>query len=149
MSAQEQPTIDAAFTVCPKCGGTIPQGDKCVLCAKVKPKRRQHSSRWKPVTPRSTVRSAIRLLWLRSRERQEVLKRARYTCGRCGTKASKALGKEVKVEVHHKDGIQNWEKLIEAFYEFLLVSPEHLECLCDACHSAEHTVDPDEGGDAT
>lgn len=143
-TSQSTASDNGAFVTCEKCGGTIPAGERCVLCAKVKPKRKKRSSRCKPVTPRSKVRSAIRLLWLHSREHGEKMKQAYYTCERCGVKASKAQGREIKVEVHHKNGIQNWERLLDAFYEFLLVSPDKLECLCDACHAAEHTHDPDE-----
>ena len=65
-----------------------------------------------PNTPRSKVRAALRQLWLRSRERAAALKREKYTCQRCGVKQSKAKGKEQKVEVHHKEGIGNWEIVI-------------------------------------
>ena len=86
-------------------------------------------------TPRSFIRSAIRrYVWLRSRERAKRLKMDGYTCQHCGKKQSKAKGRIVKVEVHHKHGIANWEKLIDIFYECLLVDPENLETLCAECH---------------
>jgi 5-methylcytosine-specific restriction endonuclease McrA len=92
-----------------------------------------------PNTPRSKVRSAIRQLWLRSRERAAALRRDKYTCQRCGRKQSKAKGKEFSVEVHHKKGIANWEALIDAVYQWILVDPEHLETLCKECHENEGT----------
>jgi len=92
----------------------------------------------KPETPRSRVRSAIRQLWLRSRERAKALKDAEYTCGRCGKKQSKAKGKEQKVSVHHKNGIGNWEKVIDVIFEEILCSPDNLEVLCPKCHEEEH-----------
>jgi 5-methylcytosine-specific restriction endonuclease McrA len=94
-------------------------------------------SRRLPNTPRSQIRSAIRRVWLRSRERAAALKRDRYTCQGCLRKQSKARGKEFSVEVHHKKGIANWEKLIDAFFEYVLVDPEHLQTLCKECHKNE------------
>ncbi len=88
-------------------------------------------------TPRSKIRSALRQLWLRSRERAAALKRDKYTCQGCNRKQSKAKGKEFAVEVHHKDGIPNWEAVIDAVYEHILCSPEHLETLCEECHGKE------------
>ena len=86
-----------------------------------------------PTTPRSQVRSAIRRLWLRSRERAAALKRDRYTCQECGKKQSRAKGKEVYVEVHHLNGIE-WEKVIDYIYRHVLVPPSELETNCKDCH---------------
>ena len=88
-------------------------------------------------TPKSQIKSALRQLWLRSRERGAAVKRDGNTCTKCGAKNSRAKGKEVYVEVHHKFGIQNWEAIYEAIYENLLIDPEGLECLCKDCHSKE------------
>ena len=87
-----------------------------------------------PTTPRSKVRAALRQLWLRSRERQAAIKRDRYSCQECGIKQSEAKGREVKVEVHHLDGM-NWEHLIDSVYESgLLCGPKYLQTLCKKCH---------------
>jgi 5-methylcytosine-specific restriction endonuclease McrA len=88
----------------------------------------------KPTTPRSQVRSALRKLWLRSRERQAALKRDGYTCQECGVKQSKAKGREVAVEVDHLDGI-TWENILDYIYRHLLVAPERLETVCKADHA--------------
>jgi len=85
-------------------------------------------------TPNSKIRSALRQLWLRSRERAKRLKIDDYTCQSCGNKQSKAKGKEFKVEVHHKEGVLNWDKLFEAIRQYLLSDPETLETLCPKCH---------------
>jgi 5-methylcytosine-specific restriction endonuclease McrA len=90
-----------------------------------------------PYTPNSQIRTALRRLWLRSRERQSALKRDKYTCCRCGAKQSKAKGREVAVEVHHKDGVPNWEELFITIRMFLLTDPEDLETLCETCHGKE------------
>jgi|GEM_PF-1612286 len=95
-------------------------------------------SRKKPITPRSKVRAALRLLWLRSRERAECLKLDKYCCRGCGIKQSRALGREVFVEVHHQEGVCNWEALIDSVFESLLCSPENLITLCHNCHSKIH-----------
>lgn len=91
-----------------------------------------------PNTPRSKVRAALRQLWLRSRERAAALKREQYTCQRCGAKQSKAKGKEQKVEVHHKQGIGNWEVVIDAIIKEILCDPSNLEVVCPNCHDKEH-----------
>ena len=91
-------------------------------------------SRKLPTTPRSQVRSALRRLWLRSRERQAALKRDCYTCQECKRKQSKAKGREVKVEVHHVEGICDWNLLLDYVFRHLLCEPRLLETLCKECH---------------
>jgi 5-methylcytosine-specific restriction endonuclease McrA len=93
----------------------------------------------KPTTPRSQVRSALRQLWLRSRERAAAIKRDKYTCQECGVKQSKAKGKEVKVEIDHLDGIE-WEQMLDYVYRHLLVSPDKLETVCKGCHAGRTLV---------
>ncbi len=95
-------------------------------------------SRKLPTTPRSRVRAALRQLYLRSRERAARLKLAGNSCERCGVKASKAKGREVGVQVHHREGIAQWEKIIDLIFEQLLVDPSLLEVVCVDCHKAEH-----------
>jgi 5-methylcytosine-specific restriction endonuclease McrA len=90
-----------------------------------------------PTTPRSRVRSALRQVWLRSRERAARLKQDRYTCQVCNRKQSRAKGREFKVQVHHLRGL-NWEHLIDLVFEYLLVHPEGLVTLCEECHEGEH-----------
>lgn len=88
-------------------------------------------------TPRGKVRSSIRMLFLRSRERAKALKDAGYTCACCGVKQSKAKGKEQAVEVHHKEGIGNWEAVINHIFEEILCDPSKLQVLCPDCHKKE------------
>ena len=85
-------------------------------------------------TTNSQITVALRRLWLRSKERSETLKQHKYTCAKCGKKQSKKKGQEVKINVHHKKGINNWEKMIEVIREELLCSTEELEVLCVDCH---------------
>jgi len=87
-----------------------------------------------PNTPRSRIRAALRQLFLRSRERAAALKEAGYRCQRCGVKQSKAKGREVSVEVHHKSGINNWDVLFDAVYRHLL-NKDDMEVLCRECHA--------------
>lgn len=92
-----------------------------------------------PTTPRSQLRSALRKAWLRSRERAAAIKRDRYTCVRCGAKQSRARGREVFVNVHHKVAI-NWDQLLQLIYDSgLMCGPEGLETLCVDCHEKEGT----------
>ena len=93
-----------------------------------------------PTTPRSRVKNALRQVWLRSRERAAAIKATQNHCTRCGAKGSAARGKEVKIQVHHREGICNWEKVIDIVYEEILVPPEKLEVLCVECHEKEHEV---------
>ena len=86
------------------------------------------------VTTKAQIVSNLRLLWLRSKERAKRLKYDNYSCCRCGVKASKAKGREQKVEVHHKRGICNWDDIIEVIRQQLLCDLEHLETLCPDCH---------------
>ena len=87
-------------------------------------------------TPRSRVRAAIRQLWLRSRERAAALKRDNYTCQECGKKQSRARGKEIKVQVHHLNGIE-WEKVTDYVFRHILCDPKELLTLCPDCHKKE------------
>ena len=54
------------------------------------------------ITPNSKIKASLRQLFLRSRERAAAIKRDGYTCQVCGAKQSRAQGREVYVEVHHK-----------------------------------------------
>jgi len=89
-------------------------------------------------TPRSRIIQQLRQLWLRSTERAEALKRDQYTCQHCHVKQSKAKGREQKVEVHHKDGVLNWDQIVDLIRDQLLCDPTKLETLCPTCHK-QHT----------
>jgi len=88
-------------------------------------------------TKRVHIVRGLRQIWMRSKERSEALKQAKYTCAKCGVKKSQAKGKEQKVEVHHKLGVGNWDRIIQVIREELLCPPEHLEVLCPDCHKLE------------
>ena len=85
-------------------------------------------------TPRSRVKGMLRQIFLRSNERNEALKRDNYTCQDCKTKQSTKKGFEFKVQVHHKEGIQVWDKIIDLIYQELLCHPDKLKTLCKDCH---------------
>lgn len=87
-----------------------------------------------PYTPNSRIRWALRRMFLRSRERSAAIKRDKYTCQKCGLKQSRAKGREAYVEVHHLEGVLNWDKLFEAIRQYLLCPPEKLQTLCEKCH---------------
>jgi len=92
-----------------------------------------------PNTPRSRVRSCLRQLWLRSRERQAVLKKADRRCTRCNAKGSVAKGREVKIEVHHEPPIADaWEEIIDLIFEKILDAPQFP--LCHSCHVNLHDI---------
>ena len=89
-----------------------------------------------PITPNSRIRSALRQVWLRSRERYAALKRDGHACQVCGAKESKALGREVKVEVHHLHG-SGIDEVVELIRQRLLCDPSLLQTLCKECHAKE------------
>jgi len=90
------------------------------------------------ITPRSRIKGMLRQIFLRSVERQEALKRDKYTCVKCGAKQSVKKGFEVKAQVHHKKGISIWDEMIDMIYKHLLCSTDELETLCTECHNKEH-----------
>jgi predicted HNH restriction endonuclease len=97
-----------------------------------------------PYTPNSRIRQALRLLWMRSRERAEALKNTGYCCSVCGAKQSAAKGREVKLEVHHLDGV-DWTGLADEIRRRLLVDPKRLAPLCKGCHGEMHGEEGGEG----
>jgi len=91
-----------------------------------------------PHTPNSKIRHALRILWMRSRERTQALRNTNYCCAYCGKKQSSAKGKEVALDVHHIDGITNWEHIISVIRKELLVNPSRLAPVCKGCHDKLH-----------
>ena len=90
-----------------------------------------------PSTPRSRVTAALRSVWLRSRERAAAIKRENGCCEVCNRKQSAAKGKEVKLEIHHNNGVK-WREIVDKVYRELLVDPQHLTVLCKECHHTVH-----------
>ena len=97
-------------------------------------------SRRLPHTPSSQIRTAMRRLWLRSRERAAALKATGYCCAECGRKQSKAQGRECSLEVHHVSGIPTWAEIEAAIRRYLLVAPDELVPLCPECHAKHHGI---------
>ena len=89
-------------------------------------------------TTDAQIRAALRQLFLRSRERSETLKAHNYACAICDGKQSKAAGREFKVEVHHKQGVNNWKEIFKVIRDNLLCEPEDMEVLCKECHKKQH-----------
>ena len=86
-----------------------------------------------PYTPNSRIRQALRILWMRSRERAAALKATNYCCAYCGVKQSVAKGHEVRLDVHHLDPVQ-WEGLFDDIRRRLLHNPDRLAPACEKCH---------------
>ena len=93
----------------------------------------------KPTTPRSRVKNALRMVWMRSRERNAALKREQHTCQECHRKASMAKGKEFKVYVHHIKGI-DWNGITDLIFERVLQTPADYEVLCEECHGKKSEI---------
>ena len=91
-------------------------------------------------TPNSRIKSCLRQLWLRSRERAAAIKRDGYSCQVCGVKQSRAKGREVYVEVHHKSGVCNWDEIYKVIREYLLCDEAEMETLCRKCHVEETAI---------
>jgi hypothetical protein len=51
-----------------------------------------------------------------------------------------AKGKEFKVQVHHKNLISNWDKVIDIIYKEILCNHQYLETICLDCHNKIHEV---------
>jgi len=85
-------------------------------------------------TSRAKLKGELRRIWMRSTERAETMKRDGYCCQECGIKKSTKKGHEVKIHVHHKDGIHVWDEIIDLIEENLLCHPDKLETLCVDCH---------------
>ena len=85
-------------------------------------------------TSRAKIKGELRRIWVRSTERNEAIKRDKYTCQDCGIKKSVKKGFEVKVHVHHKKEIEVWDEIIDLIMEHLLCNPDKLEVLCVDCH---------------
>lgn len=102
--------------------------------------RTKKVSRKKPITPRSQIKAALRLMWMLSRERAAALQRENNTCECCGAKASVAKGREVKVEVHHNSGQIPWNPLIDYIMRHLIVDPSQLTVMCKKCHVEAHAT---------
>lgn len=90
-----------------------------------------------PTTPRSRVKHALRQVWLRSRERYAAIKKADHTCAHCGRRGSAAKGNEVKITVHHTNGI-DWDGIVDLVFERILQTPEDYTVLCEECHLKHH-----------
>jgi len=89
-------------------------------------------------TPRARIKGILRQMFVSSNERSEALKKTSYCCNRCGIKQSQAKGREVKLNVHHKEGINCWQEIIDLITDKLLCDPDKLEVLCVDCHNKEH-----------
>lgn len=92
----------------------------------------------KPITPNSTIRHALRCVWLRSRERTEALRNTDYCCSVCGVRQTAAKGREVKLDVHHVGHVTNWGRIFDVIREELLCDPKLLAPLCRKCHEDIH-----------
>lgn len=91
-----------------------------------------------PHTPNSQIQSALRRVWLRSRERGEALRNHGNACACCRKKQSKAKGRECTLEVHHVNHTVNWDRIYRVIREELLIDPEGLAPLCPDCHVEQH-----------
>ena len=90
-----------------------------------------------PWTPSSQIRSALRVLWLRSRERSAALRSTNNCCAYCGVKQSVAKGKECRLAVHHMDHVP-WDDLLKQIRDKLLQTPDRLAPCCKSCHDKIH-----------
>lgn len=88
----------------------------------------------KPITPNSIIYHALRLLFLRSRERAAALRRDDYTCQICGKRQTKKKGQEIYVEVHHINKICNWDEIYSVIRKNLLCDHSELITHCKECH---------------
>lgn len=119
---------------CSECDMPLGSNNQSLLCGFHFRQRYFKLQRANSMTTNSRIKAALRQLWLRSRERAEALKDQHYTCKDCGVKQSVAKGREQKVQVHHQEGVLNWDELINQVRKHLLCNPEKLDVLCKECH---------------
>lgn len=93
-----------------------------------------------PHTPSSFIVSALRRMWEFSRERRQALKDARYTCSDCRRKQSKAIGRVVKIQCHHKRQ-PDWKRIVSVIREELLQTAGDYKVVCKECHKTIHQID--------
>jgi 5-methylcytosine-specific restriction endonuclease McrA len=93
-----------------------------------------------PYTTNSIIKHSLRTLWMRSRERAAAMKETNYCCAYCGIKQSTAKGKEVRLDVHHMDGI-DWSGICDFIRTRLLQTPDRLAPICRPCHDKQHEED--------
>lgn len=80
--------------------------------------------------------SLLRQLFLKSRERSLVMKRAQHKCEICGVS-----DKDTKFQCHHKSKEINWEKIIGVIREELLCPSDELTYICNECHMKIHHME--------
>lgn len=109
-------------------------------------KKQPITTKKQPVTTRSQIVSALRQLWLRSRERSAAISRDSNACQCCGAKGRAAKERKVRIEVHHlQEGDIDWDRIIRVIRKELLCSPEGLITLCKPCHLKAHQRPPEPG----
>jgi len=91
-------------------------------------------------TKKTHIVRGLRLIWMRSKERGAAMKRDKYTCQICHRKKStkKIIDPNTQVkriEVHHKNGITNWDNIIDLIRKEMLINPEFLITYCKECHA--------------
>ena len=102
--------------------------------------RPYYREKYPPATRTSDaqIKSWLHRMWLSSVERRTALKNAGYRCEECDAKQTMAKGQELKLDVHHKHGHVNWQKIFEVIRAELLVPAEELSPLCPPCHDNKH-----------
>lgn len=134
----KMPLIDKnAWIIAKATGGAIAAD---VLMAAENTWRPYYQAKHPPQTRTSDaqIKSWLHRLWLNSTERRTALKNSGYCCEECAVKQTLAKDKEVKLDVHHKHGHVNWQKIFQAIREELLVPAEELSPLCSSCHDKKH-----------
>jgi len=89
-------------------------------------------------TSDATIKSFIRKLWMQSRERTAAIRDQGHKCRRCNARETSRKGIEVSIEVHHRKGEIDWEKIISFIRQEVLVDPSLLDVMCMTCHDLEH-----------
>jgi len=103
--------------------------------------RPYYQAKYPPQTRTSDaqIKSWLHRMWLNSAERRTALKNSGYHCEDCHVKQTTAKGHELKLDVHHKHGHVNWQKIFEVIRAELLVPAEELSPLCSPCHDLKHS----------
>jgi predicted HNH restriction endonuclease len=89
------------------------------------------------VTPLGQIKRAVRLCWLRSRERNQAIKDAGRACTKCGKHSSVAVGRKVVINAHHTHGI-DWDGICRDIRDRVFQTPADYTVLCEDCHHELH-----------
>lgn len=90
-------------------------------------------------TPNSLITTMLRRLFMWSRERRNVLARAKIDSEHYYCEVGKHIVHKGEINVHHRHLI-DWQSIRQAIRDTLL-NEKDMVCVCKECHKEEHEGD--------